>query len=162
MTAVTRPEGASAQVAGLVDDAQKLASTAATEAQEAARRLAEQQKSVAAERVDEVARVLDKAADSFEKVLPQAAHYAREAASGVRGASSTIRQQSIEDLYEGLKAFARGRPVVFFGASLVAGLALARFLKSSADQRLQAAGAGTSAQGSQPQRPGRAPGRGGH
>lgn len=124
-------------ISGLVDRAQTLASDVASNAQETARRLAEEQKSAAAEQVEDVARVLDTAAEQVERVLPEAAHYVREAASGVHRVSSAVRDQSIDDILDMAVTFARNRPGIFLTGSVVAGFALARFLKSSAERRME-------------------------
>jgi len=123
-------------ISGLVDRAQGLASNVASNAQDTVRRLAEEQKSAAAEQVEEVARALDTAAEQVERVLPEAAHYVREAASGVHRVSSAVRDQSIEEIIDTVTSFARTRPGTFFAGSVVTGFALARFLKASADRRM--------------------------
>ena len=101
-------------------------------------RFAEEQKAAAAERVEEIASVLDSAAETVERVVPPAAQYVREAASGVRGVSSTLREQGIGDIIESGIQFARTRPNLLMGGSVLSGFALARFLKSSADRRTRA------------------------
>jgi hypothetical protein len=126
-------------ISGLVDRAQTLASNVASNAQDTALRMAEEQKAAAADQVADVARVLDTAAEQVERVLPEAAHYVREAASGVHRVSSAVRDQSIEDIIGMAMTFARTRPATFLAGSVVAGFALARFLKSSADRRLETA-----------------------
>src|SRR5690349_14843316 len=94
-------------VSAVIDTAQRLAANVASNAQDAALRLAEQQKAEAAERVADVARTLDSAADQVERVLPGTAPYIRDAASGIHGVSSTLRDQSIDDLIEMVTDFAR-------------------------------------------------------
>ena len=124
-------------ISGLVDRAQTLASDAAANAQDKVRRLAEEQKAAAAEQVEDVARVLDTAAEQVERLLPEAGQYVRQAASGVHQVSSAVRDQSIEDIIEMGVTFARNRPGTFLAGSVVVGFAVARFLKSSADRRME-------------------------
>jgi hypothetical protein len=119
----------------------------ASKAQDTVRHLAEEQKSAAAEQVEDVARVLDSAAEQVERVLPEAAHYVREAASGVHRVSSAVRDQSIDDLIDMGVTFARSRPGTFFTGSVLVGFALARFLKASADRRMDATSAGADSRG---------------
>jgi hypothetical protein len=109
--------------------------------------LAEEQKAAAAEQVEDVARVLDTAAEQVERVLPEAAHYVREAASGVHRVSSAVRDQSIDDLLDMGLTFARSRPGTFFAGSVIVGFALARFLKASADRRMETNSTGAGARG---------------
>jgi ABC-type transporter Mla subunit MlaD len=128
-----------AGLAGLVDNAQRLASGLGAEAQqaatEAAQRLAEQQKAAIAERVDVAAEVLDTTAGAIEKLVPQAAPYMRDTAATVHNVSSTLREQSIEDLMQMVLRFARAEPITFAGGAVLVGFGLARFLKSTADRR---------------------------
>ena len=131
----TPPEDSA--ISGLVDRAQGLASNVAAKAQETVRHLAEEQKAAAAEQVEDVARVLDTAAEQVERVLPEAAHYVREAASGVHRVSSAVRDQSIDEIIDTAMTFARTRPGTFFTGSVLAGFAIARFLKASADRRME-------------------------
>jgi ABC-type transporter Mla subunit MlaD len=146
MTDVPRPGATPPQdsaISGLVDRAQGLASSVASNAQDKVRRLAEEQKTAAAEQVEDVARVLDSAAEQVERVLPEAAHYVREAASGVHRVSSAVRDQSIDEIIDTVTTFARTRPGTFFAGSAALGFALARFLKASAERRIEMNAAGT-------------------
>ena len=136
-------------VSGLADRAQTLASNVASSAQDKARKLAEEQKNAAAEQVEEVARVLEGAAEQVERVLPEAGHYVREAASGVHRVSSAVRDQSIDDLIDMGRDFARTRPGTFLASSVLVGFALARFLKASADRRSEAGAGGPVGRGRQ-------------
>jgi hypothetical protein len=128
-----------AGLASLVGDAQRLAAGLGSEAQqaatEAAQRIAEQQKAAIAERVDVAAEVLDTTAGAIEKLVPQAAPYMRDTAARVHSVSSTLREQSIEDLMQMVLRFARAEPLTFAGGSVLVGFGLARFLKSTADRR---------------------------
>lgn len=143
MTDVARPEGVQAQIAGLAEQAQNTATGIVKTAQERAREFAEEQKSAAAQQIEDVARTVDEAAATVEKALPPAAPYVRQAASTVRAASSALRDRSIDDLLEMANDFARRQPAAVAGLSLFAGLAIARFLKSSADRRDTALRAGS-------------------
>lgn len=141
----SKPTGSEgAGISGLTEEAQKVASTVAAGAQDAARRVVEQQASTAADRVDEAARVLDNAAEAVDRVLPEAAGYVRGAAETIHDFSSTVRQQNVDDLVQAVLKFARTQPTVFFGGSILAGFALARFVKASSDERMQAQSSGVS------------------
>jgi len=103
-------------------------------AKEKIRHLAEEQKAAGADRLDAVARAVHEAADRLEPELPpRTAGYIHDAAGGLERASTAIRERSIDDLLRLAGDFARRQPVAFFGGAGLAGFALSRFLKSSAD-----------------------------
>ena len=103
-------------------------------AKEKVRQMAEEQKAAGADRLDAVARAVHEAADKLEGNIPTgAAGYIHEAAGSIERASSAIRERSIDDMLRMVSAFAREQPVAFFGGAVLAGFALSRFLKSSAD-----------------------------
>lgn len=102
-------------------------------AAEKARQAGESGKAAGADQIEGVARAVRGVADQFEEQLPSAASYVRDAAEGIERASSTLRDSSIEDICRMTSDFARRQPVAFFGAAVLAGFALSRFLKSSAE-----------------------------
>ena len=123
-----------------------------------ARSMAEQQKHAAAGRVEGVAHALRKASDDLrEQGQPMIAEYSRYAAEGLESMAQSLDRRNVDDFVEGVENFARQRPVAFLGGAMVAGFALARFMKSSSarryrrmDRAAQAypASAGTTAPGS--------------
>jgi ABC-type transporter Mla subunit MlaD len=104
---------------------------AAESAKAEARRIANQQKDAGADRLGEFAGAVHGAARSLEPGMPQMASYIHGAAAQLEGAARTLRRRSVDDLVGGVGNFARTQPVVFFGGAVLAGFALARFLKSS-------------------------------
>jgi hypothetical protein len=105
---------------------------AAEAAKAEARRIAGLQKNAGADRIGEVAGAVHGAARSLESGMPQMASYVHDAAVRLEDAASTLRQRNVEDLIDEISRFARARPVLFFGGAMLAGFALTRFLKSSA------------------------------
>jgi hypothetical protein len=93
--------------------------------------------------------MIDSAAEQVERILPEAGHFVRDAAGGVRRVSSTVRDQSIDDILEMGLDFARSRPGTFLAGSVVVGFALARFLKASADRRAETSAGGPATRGRQ-------------
>lgn len=85
--------------------------------------------------IDSVAQAVHGAAKDFEKSLPQAAGLIHHAAEQIERASSVVRDSSLEDIVTMVDDFARRQPVAFFGASVLAGFVLTRFIKSSAGYR---------------------------
>ena len=114
-------EGAKSQAAGLADTAKSQA-----------RGVVDEQKNFAAERVGGIARVAHRTAEQLEGELPLAASYVREAGAGIEGIAGAIREQNVEELLAALEDFAEHRPATAFVVSMLAGFALARFVKSSA------------------------------
>jgi hypothetical protein len=101
-----------------------------------ARSAADEQKNMAAERVGGVARALRVASDDLrDKGQPMVAEYSRHLAEGLESMAQSLSRRSVDDLVEGIEDFARQRPVAFMGGAMVAGFALARFMKSSAGRR---------------------------
>lgn len=103
----------------------------AAAAKERAGEFAREQKEAGAQQIDGVARAVKRAADELEQSSPELARYAREAASSVSGMSNALRERSVGDLFNEVNGFARREPAAFFGAAVVAGFALSRFLGSS-------------------------------
>ena len=117
-------EGAKAQAAGL-------AGTAKSQVHG----VVDEQKNFAAERVGGIARVAHRAAEQLEGELPLAASYVREAGAGIDEIAGAIRRQNVEELLAALEDFAEQRPATAFVVSMLAGFALARFVKSSAAEQ---------------------------
>jgi ABC-type transporter Mla subunit MlaD len=95
-------------------------------------RLADEQKAAGAERLSGVAHVIAGAARDLKPELPRAAKPLHDAAAALERASTALKERSAAELIDGVGKFARAQPVAFFGSAVVAGLVLARFLKSSA------------------------------
>ncbi|MGB8528864.1 MAG: hypothetical protein WCD75_18890 [Rhodoplanes sp.] len=102
-----------------------------------ARAMVDDQRAAGADQLSGLARAINLAADEMQDELPQAAGYVREAAAKVDNVSTMIRERSMEDLMHEANDFARSNTVAFFGMSLVAGFALARFLKSGTPSHSQ-------------------------
>ena len=101
-----------------------------------ARSAADEQKNVAAERVGGVARALRVASDDLhDQGQSLVAGYSRQVAEGLESMAQSFSRRSLGDLVEGVEDFARERPVAVLGGAMVAGFALARFMKSSAGRR---------------------------
>jgi hypothetical protein len=105
---------------------------AAETAKAEARRIASQQKEAGADRLGEVAGAVHGAARSLESGMPQMASYVHDAAVRLEDAARTLRTRNIDDLMDDVSRFARSQPALFFGGAMLAGFAMARFLKSTA------------------------------
>ena len=109
--------------------------TPGTTLKEQTLQLAEAQKSVGAERISSVAGAVHDVAQVLEGEMPQAATYVHDAANQIEHAASELKERSIDELLSGVGSFARRHPLTFFGGTLLAGLVISRFLKSSANSR---------------------------
>lgn len=74
------------------------------------------------------------AAKAFERDTPIAAHTIEMAADYVEEAAEKMRHGSLNDAIDGVTSFARRQPAAFVGLSVLAGFAMVRFLKTSADR----------------------------
>jgi hypothetical protein len=115
------------QAAELTDSAKGLASDAG----EKLRSAAESQKTAGADYITGLASAVRRAAGEFDQEIPQAANYIRGAAEAIDDFSDALRRRDLSQLVREVQGFARSQPTAFFGATLVAGFAVVRFLKSS-------------------------------
>lgn len=142
---------ARASAAGVGDQAKRAAGTVRAEAvgalsdlreeggalleatREQAMGFAETQAKLGADQAEGVARAVHSAASELEQNSPGVARYVHEAATAVDGFARTLRDHSPAELMGQVEHLARRQPAAFFGVAVLAGFALARFAKSSAD-----------------------------
>jgi hypothetical protein len=137
-----------AQGEHLTERARKKAGEMMHQAEESARGMAErarsaadQQKDAAAGSIEGVAQALRSASDDLEhRGQPMVAQYSRQVAEGLESMATWVSRRNIDDLVGGIEDFARQRPVAFMGGAMVAGFALARFMKSSSARRSRPGG----------------------
>jgi hypothetical protein len=126
-TSASGPGGAAREAASSVaDSAKDLASQAGQKVISAV----EDQKTAGADFVSGMAGAIRRAANEFGQV-PQAAQYMRVAADQIDNVSDAFRRRDLNQLVADVQGFARRQPTAFFGAAVLAGFALVRFLKSS-------------------------------
>jgi uncharacterized protein YjbJ (UPF0337 family) len=121
------------QAAGVVEDVKAEGTAVAEAAKDRALGFAEEQKRLGADQAEGIARAVHGAADQLQQNSPEIARYIHEAASAVDGIARTLRDRSPGELMGQLEGLARRQPVAFFGAAVLAGFALSRFAKSSAE-----------------------------
>ena len=138
------------EAAGVVRDVKAEGAAVVEAAQERASGFAEEQKEAGAEQADSLARAVHRAADELQSTSPQIARYVHEAASSVGHLARALRDRSPGELIGGVEDLARRQPVAFFGAAVLAGFALARFAKSSAQDAQSSAHNTGSAYGTRP------------
>ena len=99
---------------------------------QAVRDVAGRQKQAGAEIIDATSQAIRSAADDLEAQSPAVADVIRDGAERMSSTASALRHRDVDELFESAGRFARERPAALFGVAVVAGLALSRFLKSSA------------------------------
>jgi hypothetical protein len=90
---------------------------------------ADSQKAGIADRLDQVADSLNRSSEQFAGKQDWIAGAIARGGSELGTLASSLRDANVADLLRQVQGFARRRPGMFIGASLVAGFALARFGK---------------------------------
>jgi hypothetical protein len=135
------------EAAGAVEDIKAEGTRVVEAATDQALGFAEEQKRLGADQAEGLARAVHGAADQLQGNSPQIAHYVHEAASAVDGLARSLRDSSPGQLMGQMEDLARRQPVAFFGAAVLAGFALARFAKSSAEEVQRGSHRATPSQG---------------
>ncbi len=106
------------------------------QATDKARLYAEDGKARASGALEQLAQMLTDAAGQVdEKVGAQYGQYARTAADKVQGFSSSLNDQSVDDIVDTARDFVRKSPAVAIGAAAALGFVVARLLTAGLDQR---------------------------
>ena len=125
-------DGPMGNASALADSAKAKLGEIAEPVREKAMEVAEQQKDAGADQIRTAARAVHGAARELESEMPQFAGYIHEAGQRLEKVASELREGSLDDLMSSLGEFARNQPAVVFGGAMLAGFALTRFVKSSA------------------------------
>lgn len=130
-------QDAKEQVKGLASDAKEQAKDVANQARDHVQTLVGQQKDQAADRLHSLADALREAGRKLNEGQQAGdfGQYADRAARQVEKLSSYLRDSELRDFVRDTENFARRRPEVFLGGTLIAGLMLARFLKASSPEK---------------------------
>ena len=135
------------KASGVLDDAKEQAKNlasqakdetvkAASQARDQVNQLVSRRKDQAAERLGGLAGALrDTAHKLQEQDVDGFGQYADRAAEQVEKLSSYLKDHDLQGFVRDTETFARRHPDLFLGGTFLAGLALARFLKSSAPER---------------------------
>jgi gas vesicle protein len=116
----------------LSENVQRQAKEVSSDIQAQAQQMVSEQKEKARSGLMDVVSAMRRAADDLEHhQQPQVANIARSLASGLEDFSQAIGRRNLQDMLSDVENFARNHPTTFFGGSLLVGLALARFAKSS-------------------------------
>jgi uncharacterized protein YjbJ (UPF0337 family) len=121
------------QAKDLASEAKDQAKEVANQARDHVQSLVGQQKDQAADRLGSLAGALREAGRKLNEGQQAGdfGQYADRAAQQVERLSGYLRDHELRDFVRDTETFARRRPEVFLGGTLIAGLMLARFLKAS-------------------------------
>ena len=125
------------QVRNLAGDAKREASNMASQAGDMVQGLVSKQKDQAAQRLGSVAGALRDVGNRLNEQQENAGfgQYAVRAADQVDRLSGYLRDRDLNTFVQDTESFARRHPDVFLGGTFLAGLLLARFLKSSSSSQ---------------------------
>lgn len=140
------------QVKDLASQAKEQTVDLAHQATDQMSQMVDQQKQQAAERLGGLAGALHEAGKQLEEKDKEGfGRYAHRAADQVDRASHYLREKNLQSFVRDTEVWARRHPDLFLGGSLVAGVLLARFLKSSAEHRGESVGEESGKTGFRPQ-----------
>lgn len=114
------------------------------QATEKAKGMAEEQKHALVARLDGVSNSLDKVAGELEQKGESSAHYVRMVADGASKLTSTVRDNSVDNILAMAEDFGRKQPVAFMGAAALLGFVASRFMVASASRRAEESSRATS------------------
>ncbi len=95
-------------------------------------------KRAAADQIADLAEAIDEARNKLDQSQPTLAGYASRLAQNVGGLATHLREDSIEDLYREVRRLASRHPGMFLLGSAALGIAMARFMKASGEEDLDA------------------------
>jgi gas vesicle protein len=135
-------QGAKEQVKSLASDAKDQAKDVANQARDHVQQLVGQQKDQAANRLGSLAEALREAGRKLNEGQQAGdfGQYADRAAGQVERLSKYLKENDLSGFVRDTETFARRRPEVFLGGTLIAGLMLARFLKASTPDQGRSSG----------------------
>lgn len=124
------------QVRNLAEDAKRQASQAADQAGDFVSTMVTRQKDQAADRLGGMANTLRDVGTRLQDEADAGpiGQYASKAAEQIDRLSHYLRDRDLNTFFRDSETFARRHPDVFLGGTFLAGLLLARFLKSSSDR----------------------------
>lgn len=120
----------------MAEDAKHYAKDVADQAKEQGKSLLEQQKDTAARQVDSAAHALRATGEQLQdEGQTQVGRYVQKFASQLESFSGQLRHKNLDALVRDAEDLGRRSPATLFAGSLLAGFALTRFLKSSAEHQ---------------------------
>ncbi len=127
-------EEARSYAADVAETVRSEAGDAARDVAQRAESLADQQREAGAGHAQDVRRALDRAAEELDEGSPRIASFVRDAAGSVQEIADALRNRTPGQLLHDVNDLARRQPLAFFGVSVLAGFAVARFARSGRPQ----------------------------
>jgi len=122
------------EASGLIAELRQEGGEVLQAARKRAETMLDDRREAGAEQVESTARAVHDAASQLEDSVPGVARYVHEAASAIEEVSRTLRDSSPGEMVGRIEELARRQPVAFFGTAMLAGFALTRFARSSAER----------------------------
>lgn len=129
---MSQPKSDGLDISALTESAKAKLGEIGAPVKDKAMEVASQQKDAGAEQLQTAGRAVHGAARELESSMPQIAGYVHDVGQQLEKLASDIRGGSIDELMSKLGALSKDQPALVFGGALLAGFALSRFLKSSA------------------------------
>lgn len=129
---MSQPKSDGLDISALAESAKAKLGEIGAPVKDKAMEVASQQKDAGAEQLQTAGRAVHGAARELESSMPQIAGYAHDVGQQLEKLASDIRSGSIDELMSKLGTLSQDQPALVFGGALLAGFALSRFLKSSA------------------------------
>lgn len=107
----------------------------------------EEQKGRGADSLSGLAHAIKTAAAELDQQSPAIASQFRGASDRIERLSGNLRDRKVEELITDYSNLARTQPAAFFAGAMIAGFALSRFVKSSAQRQQRQDNASTSGEG---------------
>ena len=128
-----REAQAAREAAGnIAENVKQQAQDVASGVQAQAQEILSEQKEKAKSSITDLCSAIRRAADDLEsRDQPQIANLARSLASGIEDFSQALGRRNLQDMVGDVQKFVREHPTAVFGGAILAGLAIARFAKSS-------------------------------
>jgi len=119
--------------AGAMQTVKQEAASFASEARERAADKIEEQKHTASQTLGDFANAIRKAGDELaDSDQSMATRVVRQAAEGLEGLARSVSDKRPEELLDAMREFGQRNPTALIAGSVLAGIALGRFFKSSA------------------------------
>jgi hypothetical protein len=131
-------ESSNGDSGGTKEQVQGAAQSAASGAQEMVRQQVDQRATQVGEEVTSVAEELRGVSEHLREDNPRSAGLAGQVADKAEGLGSYLRESDADALLSDAEDLGRRQPWLVLGGGLLLGLAAARFLKASSQQRYQA------------------------
>jgi len=128
-------------VAGAMQTVKQEAASFASEARDRAADKIEEQKQTASQTLGDFANAIRKAGDELaDSDQSMATRVVRQAAEGLEGLARSVSDKRPEELLDAMRDFGQRNPTALIAGSVLAGIALGRFFKSSSTADGLAAG----------------------